>query len=516
MTHSNQLSEVSEEQGTSSALFRWRHLWPHADNQVAMQAILANVLREYYRWHASLQAPESAAGSPDDSLVQRVADLLKGLSERLQRDSIPWPDPAYVAHMNTDVPLPACIAYFTAMLYNPNNVTPDASPVTSALEHELSDDFCRLFGFSPVQGWAHLTSGGHAANYEAIWIARNLKAVPFALAQLPECKHLLSCRSLLQLCNMAPAEVVHLLSQLDQNAGDRLVRAGLARMNCGHEGTRGILFVAQNRHYAWDKCANLLGIKMMPIAVDDAMRIDMRTLRDHVQEAISAGTPIVAVVATMGSSGEGSVDDVRAILALRHECEERFGASFFVHVDAAYGGYYRSLLLPAESASITEVLEGTSSGTGLKPEVASALQALDGVDTITVDPHKSGYVPYPAGALVIRDRRYSTVVSSQCNYFSQAQGEHMDFGPYTLEGARPGAAVAAVWAMHRLLGLDQQGYGALLESNLRMAHQFHRALNEASPVYIGGRAHRFLTTQSPDLGMLNFIVVPADDARADA
>jgi glutamate/tyrosine decarboxylase-like PLP-dependent enzyme len=500
---------------TANTVFssRWRHLWPHSSNQPAMQAALENVLRDYYNWHASLQIPALDPTPADDSLIRQVTDLLRELSLRLQRDSIPWPTPVYLAHMNTDVPLLASLAYFTALLYNPNNVTPEASPVTTDLEYELSDNFCDLFGFDPRQGWGHLTSGGHASNYEAIWIARNLKQVTFALARSSEHRELLSGYSQLQLCNMSPSKVVQLLSLVAQCTSKDALH-GCSTTTGLHQG--GVIYVAENRHYAWDKCANLLGVKLMPVLVGDAMRMDIFHLREQVLDAIRTGTPIVAVVATVGSSGEGSVDDICGILALRQECEQRFGASFFIHADAAYGGYYRSLLLEPSSERPACTHPSSSPGMQLKSDVADSLRALDGVDTITVDPHKSGYAPYPAGALVIRDRCYSEVVSSRSSYFKQAHGEHMDFGPYTLEGARPGAAAAALWAIHRLLGLHWDGYGSLLAANVRIARQFHHSLNEALPFYINGQAHRFLSLQPPDLGMLNFAVMPSTDGVSDA
>ncbi|MDR5762380.1 pyridoxal-dependent decarboxylase [Caballeronia sp. LZ035] len=235
--------------------------------------------------------------------------------------------------MNSDPLLPAGLAYFAAMLYNPTNVTPEASPVTTTLEHEPSDDFCGLFGFDPEQGWAHLTSGGHAANDEAMWIARNLRRVPFALVEGS------GAPDAVRLCNLPPREIVARLAQaLEHEPPDRL----RARINALHDHpalTGGRILVASGRHYSWDKCADLLGLVLEPVEMDASMRIDVPALCECLFAHFAAARPVVAVVATAGSSGEGSVDEIHRIAALRFECEERFGASFFLHVDAAFGGY---------------------------------------------------------------------------------------------------------------------------------------------------------------------------------
>ncbi|MCG1019792.1 MULTISPECIES: pyridoxal-dependent decarboxylase [Burkholderiaceae] len=490
---------------------KWRHLWPHPDNQRVIRETLGALLDDYYHWHARWQPSSTAASPADDSLVHRSVILLRELSQRLQVDSMPWPASGYLAQINTDVLLPAELAYFAAMLYNPNNVTPEASPVTTALEYELSDDFCSLFGFDPEHGWAHLTSGGHAANYEGMWIARNLKCIPLAIAEMPELAGLLEDNDLDRLCNLPPACIAQLLTQAAEQGQLDALLAHARTLRLHPSLAAGRILVAHGRHYAWDKCADLLGLTLEPIDVDASMRIDVEHLRRRLFAHLQAAHPIVAVVATVGSSGEGSVDEIHRIVALRQECEQRFGASFFLHADAASGGYYRSLLLSPTKGDDTSFASTISDQSAkLKPEVAEALRALNCVDTVTVDPHKCGYVPYPAGCLAMRERRFSWVIGSQIKYFGQAQCGHMDFGPYTLEGTRPGAAAAAVWTAHRLLGLNRDGYGALLSGNLCTASRLHHALNALPPLSIDGYTHRFQSIYGPDLSIINFCVRPIE------
>jgi hypothetical protein len=67
------------------------------------------------------------------------------------------------------------------MLYNPNNVAAEASPVTSRLELEVAAQLAEMIGYDPERQWGHLTSGGTVANFEALWVARNLKYLPVAV-----------------------------------------------------------------------------------------------------------------------------------------------------------------------------------------------------------------------------------------------------------------------------------------------------------------------------------------------
>ena len=471
----------------------------------AADELLAAVLGDYRRWQRTCaEAAGPAAGPAPGEVPEEVpgaaVELLRGLSRRLAAESTPWPSPLYLGQLTPDPPLAAALAQFCALLYNPNNVTAEASPVTTELEHEVGDDLCRLVGHDPATGWAHLASGGHSANFEAVWIARTLRWLPAAAATLPQARELVAGLPPAALANPPVGRALGLVSELARRGLLAEARRRAAELRA--ERGSGRLLLARNAHYSWDKCADLLGFapaEVERIGTDREHRLDLAELGRRVRESLERGRPLAAVVATLGSCGEGSVDDLDGLRRLRADCEQRYGASFHLHVDAAAGGYFRALCLrpdgsPRPYQELAEVL---------KPEVYRSLLALPEADSVTVDPHKSGRIPYPAGGLVLRDRRAAAVVGSGTGYFAEEPGGRLPYGSYTLEGARPGAAVAAVWAAHRLLGLHADGYGRLLGGWLAATRRLHERI-AATPGLTG--------CFDPDLNVLN---LSAEGARSE-
>ena len=113
--------------------------------------------------------------------------------------------------------------------------------------------------------------------------------------------------------------------------------------------------------------------------------------------------------------------------------------------------------------------------------------ALAGADSVTIDPHKLGYVPYPAGAFLLRDRRARELVAIDPPYLvpagtadgGSAADRDLFLGRFILEGSKPGAAAAAVWLSHKVLPLDERGYGYLIERTVVGARRLHAALGSA-------------------------------------
>lgn len=77
--------------------------------------------------------------------------------------------------MCTDLTMSSMLGYFMTMLYNPNNVALEASPMSTLVELEVGKQLCDLFGYNtdPLKsptGWGHITCGGTVANLESIWV----------------------------------------------------------------------------------------------------------------------------------------------------------------------------------------------------------------------------------------------------------------------------------------------------------------------------------------------------------
>jgi glutamate/tyrosine decarboxylase-like PLP-dependent enzyme len=82
-------------------------------------------------------------------------------------------------------------------------------------------------------------------------------------------------------------------------------------------------------HYAHQRLSKVLGLPFVELPCDSRGRMDTHALEKRLAEG-----DIGCVVATLGTTGTGSVDPLPEILRLRAQ----YG--FRVHVDSAYGGYF--------------------------------------------------------------------------------------------------------------------------------------------------------------------------------
>lgn len=122
--------------------------------------------------------------------------------------------------------------------------------------------------------------------------------------------------------------------------------------------------------------------------------------------------------------------------------------------------------------------------------VLRALEALGEVDSITIDPHKMGYQPYPCGAIAFRNDRVRDFVRQRAPYITALGGGRAvqqplrrlesgnDTAPtiespavYTLEGSRPSFPATALHLSTKVLALDQDGHGAIMRASWRSARE---------------------------------------------
>jgi len=179
-------------------------------------------------------------------------------------------------------------------------------------------------------------------------------------------------------------------------------------------------------HYTHGRISEVLQLNFEAIPVDDQAKMDMNALK-QVLDRGDVGT----VVATLGTTGVGSVDPLPEII----ELQKQYG--FRIHVDSAYGGYF------GLADNLTE-------------EVRGAFDAISAVDSIVIDPHKHGLQPYGCGCVLFKDPSVGQMYShdSPYTYFSS---DELHLGEITLECSRAGASAVALWATQKLLPLRPGG-----------------------------------------------------------
>jgi hypothetical protein len=173
-------------------------LGPHAENAELFKSFIKDALNDHLYWRRSFHPEDpfritEAIKNSSDFLKTKdsLAKNLRLLLAELKKYSNPLFSFRYQAHMYWEMTIPSLVGYIATILYNPNNVAFEGSPVTMCLEEQVAKDLCKMVGYSTEElnqenrplSWGHLTGGGTIANTEALWVARNIKFFPFSIQQ---------------------------------------------------------------------------------------------------------------------------------------------------------------------------------------------------------------------------------------------------------------------------------------------------------------------------------------------
>jgi aromatic-L-amino-acid/L-tryptophan decarboxylase len=203
----------------------------------------------------------------------------------------------------------------------------------------------------------------------------------------------------------------------------------------GHEGALLTAYTSKAAHGCISKAMDIAGFgseALHTIATDRFHRLDVAALREQIAADREAGLKPFLVVASAGTVDIGAVDDLVAIGAL---CREE---KLWFHVDGAYGAL--GILSPA---------------------IAPRLEGIAQADSIALDFHKWGQVPYDAGFLLVRDgRQHRDAFAAPAAYLRRetrglAAGSSWpcDFGPDLSRGFR----ALKTWFTLKTFGTERLG-----------------------------------------------------------
>jgi len=216
----------------------------------------------------------------------------------------------------------------------------------------------------------------------------------------------------------------------------------------------GTLYATDQTHHSIAKAAMLAGFPpdgVRTVPTDRELRADVDALRTMVANDRRVGRRPFLVVANAGTTNTGAIDPL-ADLADLAAAED-----LWLHVDAAYGGFFL-----------------------LTERGRSRLAGIDRVDSATLDPHKSLFLPYGTGALVVRNvealRRSHEIPGAYLQDLA-AVPDVPDFAALSPELSRDFRGLR-VWLPLQLHGLA--AFRAALDEKLDLATQAHARLREVN------------------------------------
>jgi aromatic-L-amino-acid decarboxylase len=142
---------------------------------------------------------------------------------------------------------------------------------------------------------------------------------------------------------------------------------------------RGTLYCSNQIHHSFQKAANLAGFpyaNIRELPVDAQFRIRVDALEEAVARDRAEGWTPFLVAGSAGTTATGAVDDLDALadVARRH--------GLWFHIDGAYGAFF----------NLTE-------------RGRRVLRGIERADSVILDPHKTLFLPFGTGALLVRDAR---------------------------------------------------------------------------------------------------------------
>jgi len=559
----------------SDALHKAAFLGPKGENADELERLLLEVLRDHVFWRRNFHPRDPRLIDERDKRTEAFDDMSARLRDELSKilaelkRAAPLYSPRQVAHIVSDPSLPAFVGYFAGLLYNQNNVVAEVSPETVREERAYFTALAEMVGYPDflpetlprdartrrsAYSWGHLCSGGTVANLEALWIARNVRLYPLAVRLVTEQtdefasfadltvttatgeREALRGLSTWRLSNLPIDEITDLHLRIKATLSDEpperaeafqealpsVRNAGLASFLLQYNqafpddpARLPKVLISQATHYCWQKNMDLVGLgadALEHLPVDDRIRLDPDALWERLHECIENKQPVLGVVSIAGTTEEGAIDPLNEIEAVRDKVQAA-GLTFWHHCDAAFGGFFASLLPKTEAGDFVppETLDDDLSGPDglLRLDNAEALTALSETDSLTIDPHKFGYVPYPAGAVLFRDYHVRDAIAYEAPYLSDEDraGFGGFLGQWTLEGSRPGAVAVSCYLSQAMVPLTPDGHGRFMRNCIEANQQLFDALTRRFAATEGELELR--PFHPPETVAFCFVVAPA-------
>lgn len=242
---------------------------------------------------------------------------------------------------------------------------------------------------------------------------------------------------------------------------------------------KSVIYLTKQAHHSIQKAIRIAGLnecQLSYIDLDEHFRMDVEKLEAAIVADKANGLTPFLVVGSAGTTDTGAIDpmDAMADIAEQHD--------LWLHIDAAYGGFFIMV-----------------------DEIKAAFKGIERSDSLSIDPHKSLFLAYGTGAVLIKnvkalqDTHYYAAPYMQDTKDEVAEISPADLSPELTKHFRG----MRMWLPLQLFGTKP--FEAALEEKLMLCRYFYTEVQK-----IG-----FEVGPNPELSVTIYRFVPAGAAAND-
>lgn len=247
------------------------------------------------------------------------------------------------------------------------------------------------------------------------------------------------------------ATLVALLCAREKATGWRANQEGLSAL--GEEGTKLTVYVSEEAHSSIEKGMKVAGYgrnALRKIPADDEFAMRPEALAAAIEADLAAGFTPACVVASLGGTGVGAIDPLRAVgeISRRHD--------LWLHIDAAWAG--SALILPKERWM---------------------LDGIELADSFVFNPHKWLFTNFDCSAFYVQDpAALERTLALVPEYLKSPEGRLVtDYQNWSVPLGRRFRALK-LWFVIRSYGVE--GLQSMIAGHIELARELFAKM-EAAP-----------------------------------
>lgn len=362
--------------------------------------------------------------------------VLEQLNKQILPNFLRTPSTDYMAHLHSPATIESIASELILSTFNQSMDSWDQSPVATEIELEVIKMLCSLYGYKPEEGADGVfTSGGSQSNQTAIILARDW------------------------FCN----------SKLNYDIKKHGLPENFRKLR---------MYTSEISHFSMEKSAHILGLgyeSVVKVPVNRQKRMNTAALTALIEEDVKNGNIPFLVVATIGTTDFGSIDQISEIAPL---CQ-KYG--MWLHADAAYG-----------------------SGVILSQKYKGRIAGLEKCDSITVDFHKMFLLPISSSALLVKDGKNFDALTIHADYLNRTEDEedgYTNLVDKSLQTTRRFDALK-VWVAFQTRGKD--GWSEIISTSMENAAYLYEKLE---------KDRDFIVVTKPEISSLVFRLTAGDEVN---